>query len=659
MNDFDMIEGIDLLPPGCCSNPEPNEDIKDLPQAPLESLWYLLADAAARLHVNAGIADALHARIGDKPLVTMEMRLRDAHVSAAIDRQDDAGLCAALPRWVDLRLYLPGRFADIQAGGLTDPLREPIPQATPGQLASELARDATEDVLFVHCAVRILGGGHAPLCGAGPDLARALPPDYPGTAFLDAVCNPQTAGLEPRLCYAQMLGMIAQGTRVGARDLFLPTVRFVEKTGRLPSFQREAAIPIDRWIATEWDQMIATQRFALLTPALTIPPIERALAQPAGLARAAAIALAVEASIGSVLSLTFVTILPGSREVCDLMRPEAKCVRTSHFALVVLPQAATAETLTCAEFGLLISSKLAITFVFVARSGNGCEVGYTDQAVHRLLLAIVERSRRFCKTGAIAAHGPVVLTLMTAELDGCLLHAEQLLEVRRRNQRAVIVEEEHYFLTGRPVLAVEEAFPTVCGFHAVAHPGPIRPQLQVLVDHRSGQFDRIKDNAGIAQMRVLVSLHPELAVTLDVGSTNRGVGQRVHSSGQIDRIQRAQRRELCVLAHGAERHLVVQKQQIRAHRGDARLERKLVRLLDDGEYRVKILLCALDVGGAVFRMGVILGLDPVRSRSGVGPVEIVQHADDAMPGAEIQFHRCGVQGVGCGKVDDHCQMRPT
>ncbi len=305
-HDFDnMIEGIDLLPPGCCSNPEPNEDIQDLPQAPPESLWYLLADAAARFHVDAGIADALYARIGDKPLVTMEMRLRSAHVSAAIKRQDDAGLCAALPRWVDSRLYLPKRFAEIQAGGLTDPLREPIPRATPEQIASELARDAAEEVLFVHCAVRILGGGHAPLAELAQTWRQQLPPDYPGTSFLDAVCNPQTGGLEPRLCYAQILGMIAQGTLFDARDLYLATVRFVEKTGRSPAFQREAAIPVDRWISTEWQQMIATRRFALLTPALTIPPIARALARPAGLARAAAIALAAEASIGSVLSSDF------------------------------------------------------------------------------------------------------------------------------------------------------------------------------------------------------------------------------------------------------------------------------------------------------------------------------------------------------------------
>lgn len=305
-HDFDnMIEGIDMLPPGCCSNPEPNEGIKDLPQAPLESLWYLLADAAARFHVNAGIPEALAARIGGKPIVTMEMRLRDAHVSAAIERQDDVALCAALQRWVDLRVYLPGRFAEIQAGGLADPLREAIPQASAEQLASEIARDAAEDVLFVHCAVRILGGSHPPLAALARTWREQLPANYPGAAFLEAVYNPEAAPAEPRLCYAQILGRIAQGMRFGAQDLFLATARFVEKVGRLPSFQREAALPVDRWITTEWDQMIATQRFALLTPALTIPPIERALARCPGLPRAAAIALAAEASIGSVLSPDF------------------------------------------------------------------------------------------------------------------------------------------------------------------------------------------------------------------------------------------------------------------------------------------------------------------------------------------------------------------
>jgi hypothetical protein len=305
-HDFDdMIDGIDLLPPGCCSNPEPNEAIKDLPQAPLESLWYLLADAAVRFHVDAGITEALKARVGSKPLVSMELRLRDAHVSAAIECQDDIGLCAALSRWVDLRVYLPGRFAAIQAGGLAEPLREPIPEASPEQLASELARDAAEDVLFVHSVVRVLGGSYAPLAALEGTWREQLPPYYPGAAFLRAVCDPRTPDVETRLIYARMLGEIARGTRFGAQDLLNATVRLVERASRLPSFQREAAIPIDRWIATEWNQMISHQRFALRTPALTIPPIERALARSPGLARAAAVALAAEAAIGPVLSSGF------------------------------------------------------------------------------------------------------------------------------------------------------------------------------------------------------------------------------------------------------------------------------------------------------------------------------------------------------------------
>ena len=247
----------------------------------------------------------MQARIDGKSLVTIELRLRDAHVSAAIERQDDAGLCAALRRWVDLRVYLPERFAEIQAGGLTDPLREPIPEASPEQLTSEVARDAAEDVLFVHCVVRILGGGHPPLAVLLQAWREQLTPDYPGIAFLTAVCEPQVPDLEPRLCYAQILGRIAQGGRFGARDLFVATVRLVEKASRLASFQREATLPIDRWIATEWHQMISTQRFSLLTPALTIPPIEQALARAPSLARAASIALAAEASIGSVLSPEF------------------------------------------------------------------------------------------------------------------------------------------------------------------------------------------------------------------------------------------------------------------------------------------------------------------------------------------------------------------
>lgn len=305
-HDFDgMIEGLDLLPPGCCSNPEPNEGIKDLPQAPPDSLWYLLADAANRFHIDAGISEMLRARVGDKPIITMEMRLREGSVSAAIELQDDAALCEALRHWVDLRVYLPPRFDAIKAGGLLEPLREPIPEASPEQLVSELARDAAEDVVFAHCAFRILGERFTPLASLTAMWGEHLSGDYPGSEFLNSVCNPKAPIEEARLVYAQILGEIAQGTRFGPQDLLLATVRLIERVSRLPSFKREAAVSIDRWIAVQWDQMIASQRFALRTPALTVPAIERALMRPAGLSRAVAVALAAEPAIGSLLSPEF------------------------------------------------------------------------------------------------------------------------------------------------------------------------------------------------------------------------------------------------------------------------------------------------------------------------------------------------------------------
>ncbi len=293
-----VIEDLDQIPPGCCSNPEPHEGIMDLPQAPIESLWYLLADAAARFHTDVGIADKLKAKIGDNEMPMMEMQLRGGQLTAAIARQDDEAFCSALSRWVDMRLYLLDRFAEMQARSIEDPLRETVPTATAEQLASDVARDVAEASLFTYSVVRILGGPHPPIDELAAIWDGEMPPNYPGGDYLDVLRNPRGNTRTERLPFAQVLGELARGTRFAPHDLFWATIRLTAKAGTLATNKSEAALLVDRWIATEWSQIIATQRYALVTPNLTIPPIERALARPPGLARAAAIALVVAPAIG-------------------------------------------------------------------------------------------------------------------------------------------------------------------------------------------------------------------------------------------------------------------------------------------------------------------------------------------------------------------------
>jgi hypothetical protein len=202
-----------------------------------------------------------------------------------------------------MRIYLLDRFAEMQTTGIEDPLREQLPKANQEQLTSDTARDVAEAALFVYCAARILDGPHLPLEELASTWAAQLPPGYPGKEFLQIMLGDgQADELAARLPHAWALGELARGTCFGPKDLFTATVRFVEVLGRLASHQREAELPVDRWIATEWTQTIATQRFALISPSLNIPSIEQALARPPGLSRTAAVALTAAPAIGANLS---------------------------------------------------------------------------------------------------------------------------------------------------------------------------------------------------------------------------------------------------------------------------------------------------------------------------------------------------------------------
>jgi len=311
-HDFDdMIEGIEALPPGCCSNPDPHEGIEDLPQAPLDSLWYLLSDAETRTHVDVGIASALQARIGDNQIVAMEMRVRAGRVIAAVESHDDVAFCNSLRTWVDLRVYLKDRMSELMASNGEDPSRDTITPATPEQLAEESARDVSEEAVFAYLFVRIMSGAPDPLGAFYDRWNEQMTFEYPGSGLVQLVCDPSYDNDVRRLPHAKALGHLASGGRFGAQDLFIATLRFTEIGARSTSFRQQLEDLLDQWACIEWAQVIATQRFSLVAPVVSVPALELALSQHTGLARVAAILLAAAPAVGVGLSDEFRSFLAG------------------------------------------------------------------------------------------------------------------------------------------------------------------------------------------------------------------------------------------------------------------------------------------------------------------------------------------------------------
>ena len=306
-HDFEAFaEGMESLPPGCCSNPDPHEDIKGLPRAPLDTLWYLLADAEIRSHVSVGAAEALQVRIGSNQILGMELRLREGRVSASIETHDDLAFFENLRAWLDLRVHLKDRLAELKSSDMLNPIRDTIPRATQEQLSWTGAREAAEEAIFSYLFSRILAGSQGPIHAFYDLWSKEMTLNYPGTTLVQLICGTSSEDEADRLPQGRALNRIATGERFNARDLFTATLRFTEAGARSVSFGRPVEAHLDGWASVEWAQLISTQRFSLVTPAISVPALERALArEPRGYARVAAILLAAEAAVGVRLSPEF------------------------------------------------------------------------------------------------------------------------------------------------------------------------------------------------------------------------------------------------------------------------------------------------------------------------------------------------------------------
>ena len=307
--DYNRIEdAIYEPPPGMCSNPEPHEGLKDLLIAHLDTAWYMLADTETRFHLDRGVNDRLDARLGEKRIPTMELRFRRSRVIASIESQDDDAFLESLREWIDFRAYCLGNMDNVFRSDLDEPARRLIPAANPEQLATDTIRDASEDAIFAYCFVLAMGNSSKRIAIFLDRWQSMMDADYPGNALVQALRDPASVTSTDRLQYGSLLGLLASGERLSPPKLFLTTLRFTEMTAR--SEFREIVEPLlDNWVCVEWTQTMATQRFALVSPAVTIPPLEQAVAQHSGLKRVAAIALAARGVVGHNLSPEFVSYL--------------------------------------------------------------------------------------------------------------------------------------------------------------------------------------------------------------------------------------------------------------------------------------------------------------------------------------------------------------
>ncbi|ESW77795.1 hypothetical protein NKL07_33465 [Mesorhizobium sp. C280B] len=267
-----------IYSPGCASNTEPLEAIREHPVVALDVAFYLLADADEALAAPTGFYRDFRDYLVEGPIVSSELSAAIAEDRRTIATHDPTDFVQRVRRHASVaEMVASGEWLETDAA-LKNPRRGTIPLATIREDADEDLRRAAEDYLLSFATAAALAGAfdaidavvHEGLAsseiGALHSLLRRMrgdltiiATDRDGAANTIWLLREDLTARPAEFCWASawlLFHVNASRLRLGVEE------------------------PLVAWIFGGCAYLVSNGRFRLSFPATTVPPVEAVLARP-------------------------------------------------------------------------------------------------------------------------------------------------------------------------------------------------------------------------------------------------------------------------------------------------------------------------------------------------------------------------------------------
>jgi hypothetical protein len=198
---------------------------------------------------------------------------RKERINSAISRRDPAALAQHLMGWLEATAYLRV-MPTLQKLGLP---RGVIPALSDVDMREDSIRDVADDTVMAFCIAAGLSHDREAVLKLHGLLAQQRGPLYPGSSAI-AHCI-QT--IDPIVtlddAVGQALKAMLEGKAQDAKDIWGSGLRLLQRI-RSSNFVQELAPILGQWLREKWAIAITQQRFNLVRPRTSVPPIEAALA---------------------------------------------------------------------------------------------------------------------------------------------------------------------------------------------------------------------------------------------------------------------------------------------------------------------------------------------------------------------------------------------
>jgi hypothetical protein len=280
-----MIGGEPIaIEPGCCSNPDPQQAIKDRPLAALDLTWYLLAESEITSGHNAGISEDLCSRLIGGPIPVMEIDLCAQRLKRSITDSNAINFACQLWSYIEAIVYLSQNGSQMKATfDVLAPTRGNIPSMPRSDLSASSISSIASDALFAYAIVAACKHSAERLSDLQVALLAEFGTDTPSVALL-ARANatyqlPAPSSFDEALIDA--VRRFRSGAHVTPQTYCWAAIKFFQQTGR-SNFKGYLIPIIAAWQRDSWTRIVVSETFRLSRPQQTVPAIKAALSMPDG-----------------------------------------------------------------------------------------------------------------------------------------------------------------------------------------------------------------------------------------------------------------------------------------------------------------------------------------------------------------------------------------
>ena len=147
------------IPYGLCSAPETPEAIREHPLAPIEYVWYLLAETECVFRENVGIRQSLRQSIPTGCIGRLEVSLQTTAIKCRIEDLDAKGVADCLESYIDVFVFRKETLDHLEDGANgTYAIIEPIPKVPRDLYSSTHVQEAIKEVIVAFLIQSVFAG---------------------------------------------------------------------------------------------------------------------------------------------------------------------------------------------------------------------------------------------------------------------------------------------------------------------------------------------------------------------------------------------------------------------------------------------------------------------------------------------------------------------